>query len=204
MQDFKRLAKDICNFPSFFHGSLYKRVLYHYHTRNVKDTSQLNKIWDEIHSNVSPLLGKDLNGQPPGDVNKWGKLVVTFDMIHYFWIQEMEDYDIFDRFFRLIKKPKVDFICKEDFMPFLRELLQSHPVRSHSHTLVRPFFSVDSVSLTRHFLLIGLCVGRDWSFYPVMPNFKKSMPLRSSPESFTRSIDATRVKSPHDKYDGPI
>jgi len=129
IQDFKRVTKDICNFPSFFNGPLYKRILYLYHVRNIKDPHQQIKVWDEIYSQALPLLlGKDLTGQPPADVTKWSKLVVTYDMVHYFWTNEMEDYDIFDRFYRLIKKPKFDFISKEDFMPFLRELLLSHPV----------------------------------------------------------------------------
>ena len=35
----------------------------------------------------------------------------------------MEDYDIFDRFYRLLKKPNLDFISKEDFMPLFTRIV---------------------------------------------------------------------------------
>lgn len=84
MDDFKRVTKDICNFPSFFDGPFYKRILYLYLVRNVYDSTEQIKIWDEIYTGTPPLLGKDLIGQPSGDGEKWRKRAVTYDMVHLF------------------------------------------------------------------------------------------------------------------------
>ena len=54
--------------------------------------------------------------------------IVTLDMFIRFWKDEIEPYDASDRFFRLVKKPGVDFITKDDFSPFIDELLSCHPV----------------------------------------------------------------------------
>ena len=40
---------------------------------------------------------------------------------------EIEPFDRFDRFFRLIKRPDRQFIFPSDFDPFLKELLKYHP-----------------------------------------------------------------------------
>lgn len=44
-----------------------------------------------------------------------------------FWRAEIEPYDSLQRFFRLVKQPNADGIVKEDFMPYLEELLTYHP-----------------------------------------------------------------------------
>lgn len=54
--------------------------------------------------------------------------VVTIEMFCQFWKDEMEPYDGSDRFFRLVKKVDAEFIDKEDFRPFIDELLNCHPV----------------------------------------------------------------------------
>ena len=48
-------------------------------------------------------------------------------MFLYFWTIEIEPFDRFDRFFRLIKRPDRQFIFPSDFDPFLKELLKYHP-----------------------------------------------------------------------------
>jgi serine/threonine-protein phosphatase 2A regulatory subunit B'' len=44
-----------------------------------------------------------------------------------FWQNEIEPYDRIERFFRIIKKHDADYIYKDDFVPFLQELLHFHP-----------------------------------------------------------------------------
>lgn len=52
---------------------------------------------------------------------------VTLSMFEAFWKSEMEPYDESDRFFRLIKQPGAETICRDDFLPFLKALLSDHP-----------------------------------------------------------------------------
>lgn len=72
-----------------------------------------------------------------------------------YWRQEIEPYDRVERFFRVIKQPEVEFILKDDFVPFLQELLHFHPgldfLESHQEfqrkyaltVIVRIFFHVN-------------------------------------------------------------
>ena len=84
--------------------------------------------------------GKGDNNQTNGDVSNTTAIervmvpgeehetVVTFDMFRWFWMEEMEDYDCSDRFFRLLKKPFEDHVGRDDFLPYIKELLRDHPV----------------------------------------------------------------------------
>lgn len=54
--------------------------------------------------------------------------VITMDMFEWFWLQEMEPYDAPERFFRLLKQPENDYIARDDFLPYIKELLNDHPV----------------------------------------------------------------------------
>jgi serine/threonine-protein phosphatase 2A regulatory subunit B'' len=40
---------------------------------------------------------------------------------------QVEPYSRVERFFRVIKRCEADFIYKDDFIPFLQELLHFHP-----------------------------------------------------------------------------
>ena len=44
-----------------------------------------------------------------------------------YWAAEIEPFDRVERFFRVIKSPSADFITKDDFVPFIQELLHFHP-----------------------------------------------------------------------------
>ena len=55
--------------------------------------------------------------------------VVTMDMFTWYWLVEMEPYDAPERFFRLLKQPEKDYIARDDFFPYIKELLNDHPVR---------------------------------------------------------------------------
>jgi len=56
-----------------------------------------------------------------------GEAIVTLDIFTRFWKSEIEPFDPSDRFFRLVKSPGEDSIKKDDFGPFIDELLNSHP-----------------------------------------------------------------------------
>jgi serine/threonine-protein phosphatase 2A regulatory subunit B'' len=53
--------------------------------------------------------------------------VVTFEMFEAFWQTEMDPYDMTDRFYRLVKQIHADHIVRDDFLPFIKALLQDHP-----------------------------------------------------------------------------
>ena len=98
--------------------------------------------------------------------------VVTMDMFEWFWMQEMESYDAPDRFFRLLKQPEHDYIARDDFLPYIKELLNDHPVSKCMHcTLVFSFRERRFVFISHYPFM-----HRALSFCPIMPSFKKSTP----------------------------
>lgn len=51
-------------------------------------------------------------------------------IIHYknrYWKEEIEPYTHAERFFRAVKQPKNEYILKDDFNPYIQELLHFHP-----------------------------------------------------------------------------
>ena len=55
---------------------------------------------------------------------------VTLSSLEWFWKQEMEPFDPPERFFRLVKQPEQDCILRDDFLPYIKALLNDHPVSS--------------------------------------------------------------------------
>lgn len=53
--------------------------------------------------------------------------VVTLNVLEWFWKTEMEPFDPAERFFRLVKQPHQDCILRDDFLPFIKALLNDHP-----------------------------------------------------------------------------
>lgn len=53
---------------------------------------------------------------------------VTVRALEWFWKEEMEPYDPPERFFRLVKQPDHDCILRDDFLPYIKALLNDHPV----------------------------------------------------------------------------
>ena len=103
LERFERVTKELCNFPTFFHKPLYERIL---------------MIWSTYyHLNIAKSGGEE--NLPP---------VVTYGIFHYFWKKEMAPYDKNERFFRLLKRPELDYITRDDFFPYIKELLNDHPV----------------------------------------------------------------------------
>lgn len=58
--------------------------------------------------------------------------VVTLNVLEWFWKTEMEPFDPAERFFRLVKQPHQDCILRDDFLPFIKALLNDHPVSANS------------------------------------------------------------------------
>jgi hypothetical protein len=54
---------------------------------------------------------------------------VTLAALEWYWKKEMEPYDPPERFFRLVKQPHQDCILRDDFLPYIKALLNDHPVR---------------------------------------------------------------------------
>jgi hypothetical protein len=60
---------------------------------------------------------------PEGNLN-----AVTLSSLEWFWKKEMEPFDPPERFFRLVKQPGQNCILKDDFLPYIKALLNDHPV----------------------------------------------------------------------------
>ena len=66
---------------------------------------------------------------PPTEINEddQQQKFISLEMLLKFWAQEMAPYDATDRLFRSIRQPSCSYIFKEDLMPFLDQLLETHP-----------------------------------------------------------------------------
>merc|ERR1711976_499601 len=50
IDNFVKITKDICNFPTFFNKPLYKRILYLWNTQSVKSDRGKMILWDEYYN----------------------------------------------------------------------------------------------------------------------------------------------------------
>jgi EF-hand domain len=100
--EFVRVTKDIFHFPSFFSLPLCQRIL---------------QLW-RAHKRMPPFTLDEPSPDEP----------ITYEMVAWYWSQEMEPYDPHERFFRLCKQPHADYIVRDDFLPFIKALLSDHPV----------------------------------------------------------------------------
>ena len=82
---------------------------------------------------------------------------VSLEVFEWYWMSEMEPYDASDRFFRLIKNPDRNYIVRDDFLPFIKALLQDHPglefLSSHSEFQEKYAITV----ITRIFYYVNQC-----------------------------------------------
>lgn len=148
MDNFIKITKDICQFPTFFNRPLYRRILYLWNVRNIQNEKQKMIIWNEFEkpetlsilgviepkssSGGSSSNGAATTATNTKDMNELLKHLdknISLEIFQWFWLEEMQDYDMEERFFRLLKKPYEDFVGKDCFMPFMQELLNDHPVR---------------------------------------------------------------------------
>lgn len=158
IDNFVKITKDICKFPTFFNKPLYKRILYLWNTQDIKSERGKLIIWNEFYLNSDEDdldIGVDSEEGDNNETDKKGDnkgtdgkdsekkkkkkkkandlfdqldKFITYDIFKWYWTQEMEDYDLSDRFYRLLKKPHSDYVAKDDFGPFIKELLNDHPV----------------------------------------------------------------------------
>nr|CCA22536.1 conserved hypothetical protein [Albugo laibachii Nc14] len=103
LKDFVTITKDFCEFPSFFNAPFFNRVIEY--TQNV-DTGCLLNDTDKLDDDA---------------------LVITKVMFKKYWVQELSTCDTVERFFRVIKQRGRSFIERDDFAPFMHELLKYHP-----------------------------------------------------------------------------
>lgn len=158
MDNFVKITKDICSFPTFFNGPLYKRILYLWNTHTLKSHSQKLIIWNEFQKEELRCLGIDPSEEKEEDKNELLEhldRVITVEIFRWYWVEEMENYDASERFFRLLKKPFENYVGKDEFLPYMKELLRDHPglefLSNHSEfqdkyaitVITRIFYSVN-------------------------------------------------------------
>eukprot|EP00636_Phaeomonas_parva_P008428 CAMPEP_0118880336 /NCGR_PEP_ID=MMETSP1163-20130328/19933_1 /TAXON_ID=124430 /ORGANISM="Phaeomonas parva, Strain CCMP2877" /LENGTH=720 /DNA_ID=CAMNT_0006816711 /DNA_START=358 /DNA_END=2520 /DNA_ORIENTATION=+ len=108
VHDFVHVTKVLCKFPSFFNVPLFERILATFGT--------------EGGGGAAPEAA-ELNAKLGAD----GGARISKEVFLRFWKAEIEPFDLVDRFFRLVKQPGREFIEREDFLPYMRELLRFHP-----------------------------------------------------------------------------
>jgi len=121
MKEFATVSKEICNFPSFFNGPLYRKILKAHNKSRSKEAES-----------------------------------VTLDMFQHFWKENIENCDAAERFFRLLKQDNREYLTRDDFLPYIEELLEYHPglefLLNHAEfqekyavtVITRIFYSVNS------------------------------------------------------------
>eukprot|EP00529_Nitzschia_sp_RCC80_P014463 CAMPEP_0113503534 /NCGR_PEP_ID=MMETSP0014_2-20120614/34210_1 /TAXON_ID=2857 /ORGANISM="Nitzschia sp." /LENGTH=751 /DNA_ID=CAMNT_0000398537 /DNA_START=13 /DNA_END=2265 /DNA_ORIENTATION=+ /assembly_acc=CAM_ASM_000159 len=112
---FLRICKEVFLFPTFFHGPLYQRILDLYN----------NNIRNNSEANANNALTPQQQQQQQQQEEENG--VLNMEIIEWYWKLEMEPYDPPERFFRLIKQPTNACILRDDFLPFIKALLNDHP-----------------------------------------------------------------------------
>ncbi|CAH0481175.1 unnamed protein product [Peronospora belbahrii] len=115
VEDFVAITKDLCGFPSFFNAPFFRRILAT--CEQVGETTLKSPLSPAADDASSPTSAD--GGATPQRITK--------DMFQNYWMREMAPCDSLERFFRVVKQPKNDFIERDDFAPFLHELLKYHP-----------------------------------------------------------------------------
>ena len=105
---FVHMTKRMCGIPSFFNLPLCRRI-----NERFGDKSDKEKIDQPINAD--------------SDCRQTHSIHVKLSTFLKFWEAEIEPYDRMERFFRAIKQPDAECIYKDDFVPFIQELLHFHP-----------------------------------------------------------------------------
>uniref|UniRef100_A0AAV1UA55 EF-hand domain-containing protein n=1 Tax=Peronospora matthiolae TaxID=2874970 RepID=A0AAV1UA55_9STRA len=117
VEDFVAITKDLCGFPSFFNAPFFRRIL---------ATSSGDAGETTLKSPSSPAAAEDASSPTSADSSAALQRITKSVFLNY-WMREMAPCDSVERFFRVVKQPKNDFIERDDFAPFLHELLKYHP-----------------------------------------------------------------------------
>ena len=78
---------------------------------------------------IHETYGSGKNVPKPSYSNIRGNsgIIIKLKDFKDYWKDEVEPYNRTERFFRVIKQNEVNYISKDDFVPFLKELLHFHP-----------------------------------------------------------------------------
>lgn len=106
IEKFVHVTKRLCGIPSFFNLPLCKRI---------------NERFGDADAGIPPPRTIGRSGRHPSGVK------IKLKAFLKFWQAEVEPYDRIERFFRVIKRHDAEYIYKDDFIPFLQELLHFHP-----------------------------------------------------------------------------
>lgn len=106
VEKFVHVTKRLCGIPSFFNLPLCRRI---------------NERYGDADAGIPAPRTIGRAGRQPSGVK------IKLKAFLKFWQSEVEPFDRIERFFRIIKKHDADFIVKDDFIPFLQELLHFHP-----------------------------------------------------------------------------
>lgn len=102
-EKFVGITKKLCGIPSFFNMPFCKL----------------------IHETYGS--GKNISKPAYSNVRGNSGIIIKLKDFKEYWKNEVEPYSRVERFFRVIKQRDSDYICKDDFVPFLKELLHFHP-----------------------------------------------------------------------------
>jgi serine/threonine-protein phosphatase 2A regulatory subunit B'' len=106
VEKFVHVTKRLCGIPSFFNLPMCKRI---------------NEQYGDADSEIPPPRTVGRSGRQPSGVT------IKLKAFLKFWQAEVEPFDRVERFYRIIKKHDSKYILKDDFVPFLQELLHFHP-----------------------------------------------------------------------------
>ena len=157
IERFERITKELCNLPTFFHKPLYARILmlWEKHLQKTKEEEEEGRTKRKKTNTMKEEESSDdeqerLQLPQPSTV-------VTYGIFHYFWVMEMAPYDMNERFFRLLKQPNKDYITRDDFFPYIKELLCDHPGLEFlsNHAEFQDKYAVTVI--TRIFYSVNLC-----------------------------------------------
>lgn len=118
VEDFVAITKDLCGFPSFFNAPFFRRILA---TWEAVDETTLKPPSSPAAEDASST------GSPTSAEGNVVSRRITKEIFESYWMREMAPCDSVERFYRVVKHPKNDYIERDDFAPFLHELLKYHP-----------------------------------------------------------------------------
>lgn len=104
VEKFVYVTKRICGLPSFFNLPLCRRMQAYF--------------GDNERAAQSQTAGRR------GSEND---IKISLASFLRYWSHEVEPYDPVERFFRAVKQPSAEYIVKDDFGPYIQELLHFHP-----------------------------------------------------------------------------
>ena len=132
LEKFVHATKRLCGLPSFFNAPLVQRINILFDALPATHPSRtatygMDNTASQQSGQLATLRAKQMAaaGQPAGPGTPYTAVSLAA-FVHY-WKTEIADCSRPVRFFRLIKQCHVEYITKDDFVPFLQELLHFHP-----------------------------------------------------------------------------